>query len=224
MNLYQEGVGDSLVQDENYPPGISAYLEDEKIFLESFLPFTKLVEVGCMFGRYLTWCLDSDIQYVGIDVIQRYIEMGEKRVFDEKIHRERVSFIQSDAVYLHNLDLGSECVLFFPFNSFGNMDDYQRVLLSLYKSNLKYIICSYDIGEEANSIRREYYLKCGFSDVTLLSEKRGVKFKSKYGLKSWAYNPDYIIKIMSDIGIKSNYKMFGKIGIGYYSENLASNR
>jgi len=116
-DFYNSGKGDCLVNSRNYPPEIKSYLQSEKEVLKLLSNKLKgIVEVGCMNGRYVEWALAEEKLYYGIDIIERYIEAGLKRLKKSGIHLSRVNLQVWSANSIHEFVIQerlSQVLLFF---------------------------------------------------------------------------------------------------------------
>lgn len=140
MTFYGSDLGNRLINESLFSRDVVDFIDEEKKLIHSFMNgFDVLIEIGCMNGRYLEYALKHGYKYVGLDIIPSYIEEGRIRVNMIPLNkRYNYNFILGDASNLDlllkrtslKLDL-SHSLLFFPFNSFGNMDDYLSVIKAL---------------------------------------------------------------------------------------------
>jgi len=100
--FYDSGLGDLLIDPGRYPPSIQDYLYAEAELVES-RQFSLLVEVGCMEGRYLDWCATRHRDYLGIDVVSRYVEAGLERVAASGLDKDRYRLVVYSAADLDHL-------------------------------------------------------------------------------------------------------------------------
>lgn len=202
--FYENGLGDRLADPSKHPQNIIKFLQVEQQALDSITSSIDLtIEVGCMYGLHLDWAISQKKRYLGIDIVERYIVAGRQMVAKRGLSQEDYRFVVGDAEELaHVLEqqhLGSErSLLFFPFNSFGNMLHVERVIASLHESNLPFLISSYQTTEDATKSREEYYTRCGYKDIRYSNSEKGVCFSSLDGLYSIAYHPAYLRKLCSD--------------------------
>ncbi len=216
-NPYETGDGDCLIVEDNYPDEIKIFLKEEKKFLESKLPFPHLIEVGCMHGRYLDWCAQHNIQYTGVDVVDRYIKMGEKRLKSAPYNTGLFRFVKMDACEVRKISIEPQSIMLFPFNSFGNMLFPADVARSVIDSGCSFVICSYKTDDYSLKIRSDYYKSSGFSDLVVKTNKMGVTFVSpSKGLNSVAFSPSYIHTVFSKLARPVRQTPIGNIGIAYH--------
>ena len=107
-------------------------------------------------------------------------------------------------------------LFFFPFNSFGNMSDYESVLESVSRiKNADFLIYSYKTDELSTQERTKYYKNCNYDNLKIFQQKEGIRFVSDNGLSSIAYNEDFLSKAIKQLGLNLKVNPFGKIGIEY---------
>ena len=228
-DFYESGKGDRLIDPLLFPEEIKQFLLGEKRMLEALAgSFDLLVEVGSMYGRYLKWAIENGKRYFGIDVVERYIEAGKKVVLDSQLDPIEYRFVLGKAENIAELvkpdELGvkpNQCILFFPFNSFGNMDDPLAVIRGIRKSGLPFLISTYGTSKEINICREKYYRNCGYSEIISIQDEKGVRFVSPDGLSSIAYHPNYLQNLLINNGLKTTVIPFSKIGIAFTLPKLA---
>jgi len=227
-DFYDKGYGDSLIDVSLLPEEVKEFLLEEELILFSIKDsFDLLIEVGCMNGRYLEWAVAENKSYIGIDVATRFIKEGKERIVKLKLDTN-YQFIEGAAENIVNLipieQLRNEnCLLFFPFNSFGNMKDAGLVISAIKESGLPFLISSYQTTLKANRYREVYYNQCGYKGVKCKGNNKGVCFYSDDGLRTIAYHPAYIKKIckIKDLVVKSiSFSIFGMM---YFSVKLNVN-
>jgi hypothetical protein len=228
-DFYESGKGDRLIDPFLFPEKIKQFLLYEKRILEALTgSFDLLIEVGCMHGRYLKWAVKNNKCYLGIDIVERYIETGKKIVLGLQLDTNKYRFILGGAeniakiVKLDEWDIRpNRCVLFFPFNSFGNMDNPVAVIKSIKKSSLPFLISTYDTNPEANKCREQYYKNCGYIEVSIIQDEKGVRFVSSDGLSSIAYHKNYLQEVFAINSLKVVAIRFSQIGLAYTLPELA---
>mgnify|MGYP001466761920 CR=1 FL=1 len=223
MGFYGSNLGDRLIDETLFPIEVKLFLEAEKKLLEKIIkPFNTLIEVGCMYGRYLQWANDNVQNYIGIDIIKSYVKIGQK---NSKIHSNKLSncfFILGNAENLDtilnwkklNLD-PNKTLIFFPFNSFGNMQNYLSVIQSLKKTATSFFISSYTTNKAATLSRQKYYQACNYSNLKEEKNEEGVVFSSTDGLRTMAYHQKFLVESFKEQGLKIDTTFFGNIGIAY---------
>ena len=116
-DFYGTGAGDRLVDESRYPPAIRRFLTGEKIVLASAIgDGSILVEAGCMSGRYLPWAVEHGLDYLGIDIVTRYVEAGREAVRRSGLSPDRYRFLSLPAEALVDLSIPepSRALVFFP--------------------------------------------------------------------------------------------------------------
>jgi len=228
-NFYESGKGDRLIDPLLFPEEIKQFLLYEKRILEALsASFDLLIEVGCMYGRFLKWAVENSKCYLGIDVVERYIENGKKTVLDSRLDSTKYRFILGGAENIAELVKPDEwsiklnrCILFFPFNSFGNINEPLAVIRSIKKSGLPFLISTYGTDQETNRCREQYYRNCGYSEIVSVQDEKGVRFVSPDGLSTIAYHPDYLQKIFILSSLEVTIVHFSRIGVAFALSELA---
>jgi hypothetical protein len=228
-NFYGSGLGNRLIDTCNYPREITNYLSAEYDFImEQLKNFEVLIEVGCMQGRCLEQAVKANKFYIGIDIVEQYIEEAILRANSLSIDPDKYTFLCLSATNLHNvLDLTKpgkfrrkEALIVFPFNSFGNIENIDEVLLSLNKSGIDFFISTYKTDRFTTNVRRKYYHKCNYINIQESSESSGVRFTSDEGLNTIAYSKSWLSSRFSDKGMQVQAIELDMVGIGYVSLKL----
>jgi hypothetical protein len=228
MSFYDSGLGDRLVNHDLFPNGIKEFLKEEELLLaKASSSCDLLVEVGSMHGRYLEWTLAHGKAYIGVDIVERYISLGQDRANRLGLGALQCQFLLGDAKSLDSMlkpeitGAGTRTILlFFPFNSFGNMQSAISVVQSLKRSGLPFMISTYLTTPRANECRKQYYAACQYKGLEEVNDYRGIVFKSKDGLCTMAYHHDYLNGIFNAAGLQVETTQFGEIGIAYASHSL----
>ena len=188
-----------------------------------------LVEIGCMHGRYLNWAIQHQKRYIGLDIVTRYIESGRSTVVKLALPSEAYQFILGRAEevskIVHPNEYGilpNRCLLWFPFNSFGNTENSLLVLQELKRANLPFCISSYQTTERATSSREQYYCACGYRNIQVAKNEQGICFFSPDGLRSMAYHPEYLQHLCVLCGLQITTTLFARIGVAYQGHVQAS--
>lgn len=228
-DFYESGKGDRLIDPLLFPEEIKQFLVCEKRMLEVLADsFDLLIEVGSMYGRYLKWAVENNKFYLGIDIVQRYIETGRKIILDSQLDTNKYKFVLGGAENITDLVKPGEwsvkpdgCLLFFPFNSFGNMEDPWLIVKSIKESGLPFLISTYSTSQETNACREQYYRNCGYFKIVSIQNEKGVRFVSPDGLSTIAYHPDYLQEIFTITSLKVTIVHFFRIGIAFTLPELA---
>ena len=222
--FYGTETGDRLVNEDNYPSSIVSYLKQEKSILEEQLAKNDLlIEVGCMEARNLDVAIKNGKKYIGIDIIKSYIDIASE-IAKKRGLEDTCEFLCIDAEKLDNI-LGQSKLLkkaksplfFFPFNSFGNMENYENVIKSMKKiKNADFIIFSYNTDSKSNEERFKYYENCNYDNLEMINSPEGIRFVADNGLSSIAYNKAFLDKKLKSLGLNVDSSRFGDIGMVYF--------
>ena len=221
MSFYGSELGDRLITDENYPDSINEFLVEEKVLLLSLMSNHDIaIEVGCMEGRHCETVLDSGVHYIGVDISEEYIRKAKEKTIKSNGKHELLCI---DAEKLddisHISSLFSKCqrpLFFFPFNSIGNMENVEKVLLRVSKiRNATFLIFTYPVDTETTKIRFEYYNNCSYTNLRKIVADNEVRFVSADGLNSTAYNPRYISELCKKLPVSETHYNFCPMGIVY---------
>src|SRR5579859_1050486 len=201
--FYESGLGDRLTNPFYYPTNIVDFRRHEKqIIIAIQSSFDLLIEVGCAGECYLDWAVAHKKRYIGMDIVERNVKIGQQRVINQGLSEDIYRFIVGDGENLTAIIHASElpvpvgrCLLLFPFNSFGNMQHPHKVLASLQSLKLPFLISSYQTTSNAIVYRQEYYQRCLYQDLHILFQQEGVCFTSSNGFYSMAYHPDYFYQL-----------------------------
>ncbi|MFF5265349.1 hypothetical protein ACFY4C_41245 [Actinomadura viridis] len=224
-DFYAGGAGDRLVDPDLYPPRIHELVGEEAGLLDALLPgLGRLVEVGSMEGLHLDWAVARRTGYLGLDIVERYVRAGRRRVADLGLPPGRYGFRVCGAEHIARLGLSPEGgdLAFFPFNSFGNITDLAGAVNGLAAARLPFVISSYRVSAEATRHREEYYRACRYRDVAVERDDRGVRFTSPDGLDTIAYDPAFLVEVFAARGIEVRPVEFGEIGLAYCTPGLAA--
>jgi len=230
QRFYESGLGDRLIDPLFFPESIKDFLDSEQQLLESLKrSIDLLIEVGCMQGRYLEWAIEHKKHYLGLDVVRRYINNGIQRVNNLGSSICNYKFVLGGAEKIASLVKPKDwevkpkrCLLLFPFNSFGNIPDPKPTVRSLAKSNLPFLISSYQTSKKATACRERYYRNCGYRKLRMVKNKNSVCFVSPDGLHSIAYHPRYLQDLFMTNGIRAKAIPFSRMGMLYASVEIAT--
>lgn len=221
--FYGTDDGNRLVDEKNYPESIKNYLNGEKYILNQEIENHDLIiEVGCMEARNMDIAINNKKKYIGIDIVEEYINTANKIVDKRKlnniceflcINAEELDEVLQKSKLIKN---SSRPLFFFPFNSFGNMENYISVIDSIGKiKNADFILFSYDTDNKSTEERYNYYNNCKYDNLSLQKEINGVRFIADNGLNSMAYNPEYLNKVIRSKGLSLSTTKFADIGLAY---------
>lgn len=181
-----------------------------------------------MYGRYLRWAIEQGKCYLGLDIVPRYVEAGRKTVIKLGLSPQHYQFVLGGAEEIAKLVKPKQllvepqrCLLLFPFNSFGNILNPSPVVTGLRESGLPFLISSYSTTAEATACREQYYRNCGYHELHLFEDERGVHFVSPDGLHSIAFHLKYLQKLCAVNGITVEAVPFSKIGVAYTTMTIS---
>lgn len=222
MKFYGTDEGNKLINEDNYPKSIIDYLYKEREFLiEVLKEFEVLVEVGCMEGRNMDLSQELNKYYVGIDIVDSYIQSLDKKIKSKEIYDFCEAYCL-DANKLKEIKNLSEFIkkykslFYFPFNSFGNMDNPQNVISNMvHLDNSRSLIFSYDTDDYSTNERKKYYENCSFDNLRIEKSQEGVRFLSDNGLNTIAYDKNYLCDIINKKNLEVSVNKFCPIGLVY---------
>jgi hypothetical protein len=230
-NFYNSGTGDRLIDPSKYPSEIHSYLEAELNLLEAVIKnFDMVVEVGCMHGRFLKWILMQNKYYVGVDIAANYIAQGKEKAISLGLESSKYQFICQDAkdldrVIEHNpFDFirKENILVFFPFNSLGNIEDLDGVVTCLKKIKTNFYISSYKTDNFSTEAREQYYTNCGYTNISQINANEGIRFRSHEGLNTIAYHPNFLVNRFTQININLKTYNLSEIGVAYIFDSDSS--
>lgn len=222
--FYGTDNGNRLVDETNYPQSIKNYLEKEREILEQKVKkYDVIIEVGCMEARNMDVAIRNRKKYIGIDIVPEYIDIANE-IAKQRNLQERCEFLCVDAEKLDDILKTSDLLrkskaplFFFPFNSFGNMNNFDNVIKSI--SNIKnadFILFTYQTDDKSTAERFKYYDNCNYKNLEVNHEENGVRFIADDGLNSMAYNPKFLEDCIKKSGLNLETKTFSDIGIAYF--------
>lgn len=227
--FYGSGMGWRMFDGKYLTPELSTYLRSEAILLASaskeFEDFNHLIEVGCGFGRYLSWAVDQGHGYDGVELIGWLAQMGQERI-RQKVQRglntKPMAITHGSAsvvdFLLHETFRNSMIhpITFFPFNCFGNLSNPKLVMQSLSQSADLVIISTFETNSYATATRSKYYESCGYQNVKSVENENGVLVTSEDGLHSYAYHAEFLQQLFGEFNYQLHRRQeFGGIGAFY---------
>src|SRR5215475_13506506 len=79
--FFESSASDRRMDPTCYPHEIRTFLREEQRILDALEDSVDLlIEVGCVNGRYLDWAVEKAKQYIGVDMIDRHVQAGQRRV------------------------------------------------------------------------------------------------------------------------------------------------
>jgi SAM-dependent methyltransferase len=192
-------------------------LEEESKLLATLLsPFDVVVEAGCMTGRNVKLVTALNKKYMGIDLEEKYIQTAKASYGLSS----NVAFFCDDIIHLKTilscLKIENEkLVVVFPFNSFGNITDNKHTLDHLLREKYNVVIFTYTNSSFANMVRKNYYMRSGFLNLTVEQNANGVRFTSEAGLDSKAFSKEWFEKAGAATNTLFYSYQFSNIGVAY---------
>lgn len=228
-SFYESSVGNNIMEKKCFSEEINQYLEFEKCLLESIInKFNVLVEIGCVKGRHLQWALDKGKYYVGIDIVNQHIldarEVASSLNLDSSQYKVVCEQAENFYTILNNLNIDIDdkqkynTLIYFPFNILGNVENFEQTIMSLKESNVDFYISAFKTDNFSTKIRKNYYNKCGCKDIIEIQDDTGIRFKSKEGLNTIAYFPNWLNQKFFEMDIKIKTYEISKVGIAYISD------
>ncbi len=132
----------------------------EKFFLPKVIKRVKnCLDVGCCCGGFsgIMKSYNPDLQYVGVDIIPRFIDIAKKRYPDSE-------FVVGDGTNLDFLDNKFDLV-----HSSGILhlnSRYRDIVKEMYRVSAKYVLCDFRLTEGSDVI--------GEMDVNLVGQEKSV--------------------------------------------------
>ncbi len=222
--FYGTDDGNRLVDETNYPQSIKDYLEKEgEILNQKVKKHDVIIEVGCMEARNMEVAIRNGKKYIGIDIVPEYIDIA-NGIAKQRNLQETCEFLCIDAEKLDDILKKSDLLkksqaplFFFPFNSFGNMSNFDRVIKSIGNiKNSDFILFTYQTDDKSTAERFKYYDNCNYSNLKVNYEKNGVRFTADDGLNSMAYDEKFLQDWIKKTGLNLEMKTFSDIGIAYF--------
>jgi hypothetical protein len=218
---YSCSTGHEILNSENFPPAIMDFLAGEKDAIRTILlgnknQYDALLEIGCGNARNIELSLDLNLQYYGIDFIEKEITAARHRLKQDNIigHLKCISVLDLNHATTP-IAPSMRTVCLFPFNVFGNIFEPTRILQIMHTLNYGMLISTYRNDVEKDAIIH-YYEACGLNVTRMIKLDNGTMFISKEGFKSIIYNSEYIQHIATQLGLMIDIFEFGLLGKLYY--------
>jgi|GEM_PF-1615228 hypothetical protein len=219
--FYQNGYGDRFIDPSLFNDEVAAFLQGEEQILNTVsCRLCGIIEVGCMHGRYMEWAIRHRKRYFGVDVVERYISRGQQSLRKRGLPAADYHFILGSMEQMpkilndpHVSAHPEEYLMLFPFNSFGNMDYPEAAVRAMENLKLHAIISTYQTTDYATNARAEYYARCGYQDLHIVRDACKVGVTSAEGLRSYAFNPTYLIRQFRECGVPVVLMPFANIGM-----------
>lgn len=212
--FYGERKGWRMFDSHPLTPEIRNYLASEAEFLGDVMRaggYKTLIEVGCGYGRYLDWALSRSYHYLGMDIVQWLVDMGQLRTARAKKKFPHLScgVVRHPAEEIDRLvrELAldhpeQKALVFFPFNCMGNVAQFDTVVSSLAKTGLDLVVSTFKTDATATKFRKEYYGKCGYEQLNSRILKQGLLIVSEEGFHAMAYHQDVLVNAFRKRGFE----------------------
>lgn len=193
--FYAKSSGKEIMNPENYPKEITEFLEDEKKLVIKNLSinnYDSLLEIGCAESVRAKEIVKQGYKYFGIDINKEFIKNSKLYLNKEKLTEQAfvddISFFELDSSHIF---LQKKCLILFPFNLFGNLEE-EQTLNHLFTLRKDFIIVTYTFDEKAEKIRGNYYNNCQYTNVKFIKNDNFSTFTSDEGLHSTSYNQNFL--------------------------------
>jgi hypothetical protein len=222
--FYANGLGDRLVDDSLLPAAVRDFLaQEERLLAELCRDFDSLVELGSMYRLHLEFAVHNAKNYLGLDVVERYVTEGNRRVAALGLDGSGYKFLVCGIEDMGSVSLPTGRTLAFsPFNCVGNIPDLTGALKGLASSGLPFLLSSYRTDPLATRSREEYYAACGYTGMRIHHDPQGVRFTAADGLHTVAYEPNHMLALLAGAGIDADVVHFGDIGACYVSRDIVT--
>ena len=210
-SFYGDDRGWHMFDGFRLTPEIRAYLETEAAALLEIMHeggYTRLIEIGCGYGRYLDAALANGFAYIGLDIVPWMIKLADLRCTTARVKYQKANC----SVHLHQAErlgdlallrdqiLAPRTLAFFPFNCFGNLSSTDKVITALKQNNLACAISTFKIDASSTKSRKHYYELCGYKDLSTRLTKSGLIFDSQEGFHAMAYSQQYLDEMLERKG------------------------
>jgi hypothetical protein len=215
-NVYDTVLGDALMDDTNYPDSIIKFLAAEKeVAAYVSESFSTLVELGCHTGFYVETAIAQGLRYIGVDSTPKYIEIARRR-FGES---PEVSFVCENAfVALNTISWNSieKPILFFPFNSFGNIYTDLQKAKEVFTQNIPILISLFKTDDKATSARMAYYKRSGLQNLHVIDGDDTICVSADDGFLSAAFNRSAMVRLSRSAGFRLTVFDMSEVGACYF--------
>jgi hypothetical protein len=204
---YNGPEGHEIMNIKNYNHQTIKLLQCEHAFVSKTLSrnrYATLIELGCDQVRAFEIADMNEVNYIGIDIRNRlHGEMAFGNTLGKKARKAK--FISGDLLEIASLVeaqvLDNAALSFFPFNLLGNFDAPEKIIQCYANLELDMIISNWQTSEGATSAREDYYVNCGFNELTLYDNDKAISF-TQADFTSNAYKLAYLLTASQKAGYK----------------------
>jgi len=196
---FSDPSADRLMDPANHPDDVALFMRHEREALGALAPrIDRLVEVGCMDGRYLELAVRHGARYVGVDLVTRHVEAARLRARGLGLDEPAVVFRQGDAQRLGPTlsglagRPGGRDLVVLPFGLFGALPDVDEAAAGLAELGWPFFLSLYRPTERMTAARRQYYVRCGYDGIRVVRDHRGVWLTTAAGLRVAAYDTAFL--------------------------------
>jgi len=214
-NFYAKFGGWVMFDRSVLTDAIRIYLDAENDLLSKTFTdehsYNHLIEVGCGYGRFMKWAGDRKYDYSGIDIVDWFVDLAQARIDSHQatdsqlnchVYNLSAESIAEIAFEREAFDTISSKIVFFPFNCFGNTNSLSATIESLRDLGCDVLISTFKTDDSSSMIRKEYYGKCGYTNLVLSKHDNGALITSDEGLVSYAYELDFLQQLFRENGFE----------------------
>ena len=221
VKTFYELAGRALFAPWNYPLAISDHLADERACVIRMLgagAYETMVEVGCVDGSLsIDAAISVGVRYIGIDLVETAVAQVQRKLARDYPADVRATARVLDVERLTELGPLERPVAVFSFNSYGNLDRPEPVVAALARAGCDVFIPTYRTDASSTETRREYYVRCRYTDLREARDDKGVVFTANEGLHTYAYDARWLVPLLERHGFRVTAENFGTIGIYYWA-------
>jgi len=221
VKTFYERAGRALFAPWNYPLAISDHLAEERACMIRMLgagAYETMVEVGCVDGSLsMDAAIGLGVGYIGIDLVETAVNQLLRKLARDYPGDVRATARVLDVERLTELGPLERPIAVFSFNSYGNLDRAEPVVAELARAGCDAFIPTYRTDTSSTQMRREYYIRCRYTDLCETRDDKGVLFTANEGLHTYAYHATWIVPLLERHGFRVTAESFGTIGTYYWA-------
>jgi len=226
---FHSSTADQLMAEGNYPQEITEFLAAERWLLTRLAPTVDmLVETACNDGRHLDFAARHALRYLGVDLVPRHVETGNRRIAAQGLPADRFAFTVGDvsepAEVIDPAVLAvrpERCLVLFPFSIFSAIAEPAAVARTLRYLGVPFMATIYSPADDATAVRHDYYRRCGYDKVRTSRTESGVELRTGEGLSTVAYHPEVLRRLWSDCGLDVIPVELSMMGTAWVSASVA---